>query len=202
MKKIISVLLAAVMLFTCTAAFAFAEDEAPVQDATAFNGVVDVWGSEETQDALIGYDLADVFGSKLARIVDGTAATGKIVIPDTVKFEGASYKVIAITEGAFVGCRGLESLTLPKFEGFTIVNLSGGSGITNGVFVDCDPVILVRYSGECAAIDTYALLTTDNGATYYVYDIDEDVTEGIFEIVMKIINAIKAWIFKLLGITE
>lgn len=45
--------------------------------------------------------------------VDGTAATGSLVIPESVNYQGTSYPVTRIGDSAFMGCRGLTgSLTI------------------------------------------------------------------------------------------
>lgn len=45
--------------------------------------------------------------------VDGTAATGSLVIPESVNYQGTSYPVTRIGDSAFMGCHGLTSLALP-----------------------------------------------------------------------------------------
>lgn len=46
--------------------------------------------------------------------VDGTAATGSLVIPESVNYQGTTYPVIKIDVAAFMGCNSLTSLVLPN----------------------------------------------------------------------------------------
>ena len=62
----------------------------------------------------INYDLnAD---TKEAEVIakSGSRYSGEIVIPESVEHEGATYSVTGIGEGAFYGCRGLTSVTIPN----------------------------------------------------------------------------------------
>ena len=44
----------------------------------------------------------------------GTEYSGSIVIPETVAYGGVTYSVTSIGEGAFWGCSGLTSITIPN----------------------------------------------------------------------------------------
>ena len=44
----------------------------------------------------------------------GTEYTGSIVIPKTVAYGGVTYSVTGIDMGAFGGCSGLTSVTIPN----------------------------------------------------------------------------------------
>lgn len=55
------------------------------------------------------YDLV----GKEATVVAKNTATGKLVIPQTVKYRNVSYTVVGIDENAFKGCKALKSVVLP-----------------------------------------------------------------------------------------
>ena len=46
--------------------------------------------------------------------IDGTSATGSLVIPESVTYIGTTYPVTRIGVAAFMGCNGLTSLALPN----------------------------------------------------------------------------------------
>lgn len=180
------------MAVGCCAVNAFAEDTALVYD-----NVVDVWGADA--DAGVGYDLTNVGGGRYARIVDAGAATGDITIPGFVSFDEQQYRVTAIVEGAFTDCVGLKSVTLPKFEGFTVVKLNGEPDILNGIFVNCDRTVKIYYYTEMPAVSVYLAATSDNVSSYMM-DIDPDITEDIYSYIIKIFKAVLNWFRQLLGL--
>ena len=52
---------------------------------------------------------------KQAEVTDGdNKYIGDIVIPESVEYNGVNYAVTEIGDGAFYGCRGLTSVTIPN----------------------------------------------------------------------------------------
>lgn len=62
------------------------------------------------------YNLYDnILTAEVRGHVDGTAATGSLVIPETVTYNGTDYSVTIIGDNAFSGCSGFTgSLTIPN----------------------------------------------------------------------------------------
>ena len=80
----------------------------------------------------INYDLnAKV---KQAAVVEKSSGyySGEIVIPESVEHEGAAYSVTSIGDGAFRGCDGLTSVTIPNsVTSIGWFAFSGCSGLTS-----------------------------------------------------------------------
>lgn len=79
--------------------------------------------------------------------VNGTAATGSLVIPETVTYEGTEYSVILISYHAFFGCNGLTgNLTIPNS-----VKWIGG-----GAFSGCNGLTSLTISNSIVSIGNEA----------------------------------------------
>lgn len=72
--------------------------------------------------------------------VDGTAATGSLVIPESVNYQGTSYPVTTIGTLAFRDCIGLTSITIP-----VSVDTIGGAA-----FGGCSRLTTVYYNAQKA----------------------------------------------------
>lgn len=196
MKKALSVILAVLMLSSLCVFFANAADTTALAADNTADTVVDG----------IGYDLYVLNDVAYARVIDASAATGAVEIPATVTYEDVEYTVVAIVAGAFTGCVDLVSVKVPAYTAFTVVTLENTAGILNGIFVDCNvdengnsaPVKLY-YNSEQAAIAAYTAATSDN-ITYYPYGMDEDINEGIFDIITRIWKMILDFLKSLFGI--
>lgn len=77
----------------------------------------------------IMYDL----NGKEAKVVAKNTSTGKITIPQTVKYKNATYTVTAIGPNAFKGCKTLKSVTLP----------ASVTEIGTSAFIDCKALTTV-----------------------------------------------------------
>ena len=73
----------------------------------------------------------------LVRHADGINATGELNIPETVEYQGITYTVVTIKEGAFAMCSGLTgSLTIPNT--ITVIlpyTFAGCSGLTGSLVI-------------------------------------------------------------------
>ena len=66
----------------------------------------------------INYDVLSE-SEKTAEVTSGGSYEGDITIPDTVSYNGTTYTVTSIGEGAFSGCSGLTSIAIP--DGLTTI---------------------------------------------------------------------------------
>lgn len=181
MKKIVSVVLAVIMLASFSIFFVSAADY-------AYDGQVDC-----VIDG-IGYDLSTAGGKRTARIIDASAATGDVILPEAIELDGESYQPVAVVSGAFTGCEGLKSVTLPKYDNFTFIDSEGSASITDGVFVNCgDDAIKIYYYKKQLPIGAYTTGTSDNVVGYPV-DIDPDITEDIFGTITRLVRKLLDWI--------
>ena len=65
----------------------------------------------------------------------GTEYSGSIVIPETVAYGGVTYSVTSIGEGAFWGCSGLTSITIPN----SVTTIIG-----TAYFAMCDNLVTIK----------------------------------------------------------
>ena len=58
--------------------------------------------------------------------------TGNLIIPESIEYEGLQYSVRSIDEGAFDGCSGLTSVTIPNsVTSIEVSSFDGCSGLTS-----------------------------------------------------------------------
>ena len=95
--------------------------------------------------------------------------TGDVTIPGTVVYNGKTYSVTSITNGAFSGCSGLTSVTIP--ESVTSIGAAAFSGCTgltsviipnsvttigSSAFFDCSSLPSITIPNSVTSIDRYA----------------------------------------------
>ena len=79
---------------------------------------------------------------------DGSKPTGDLVIPGSVTYGGTGYTVTTIGNGAFLGCTGLTSVTIP----------SSVKTIGDGAFRDCTGLTSVTIPEGVTTIGDYAFM--------------------------------------------
>ena len=58
----------------------------------------------------ICYDISET----TATVTQGGDYSGDLVIPESITYNNSKYSVTSIGEDAFIGCRGLTSVTIPN----------------------------------------------------------------------------------------
>ena len=95
--------------------------------------------------------------------------SGEVVIPSSITSEGQEYKVTIIGGGAFEGCNGLTSISIPNsvtsIDGYAFKNCSGLTSITipnsvtvidNDAFSGCISLTSITIPNSVTSIDDYA----------------------------------------------
>ena len=80
------------------------------------------------------------------KLIDGSAATGNISIPDSVKYEGKNYAVIEIGDSAFCGNKNIAQLTLSNSIQHIRNYAFAKSGITNTLHIPSSVVSIGDYA--------------------------------------------------------
>ena len=88
----------------------------------------------------IGYNILSS-DERTAEVING-GYSGDIVIPETIEYEGITYRVTAIGNGAFSGCPGLTSVTIGD----------GVTAIDNETFYDCNGLTSVTIGNGVTTI--------------------------------------------------
>ena len=134
--------------------------------ATLFFLLLVVAGMAEAYAQTIGdliYSLDnDNLTATVTGHVDGTAATGTLVIPESVNYEGTLYSVTSIGDSAFYNCSGFTGgLTIPNsvtsIGGFSFYGCSGLTSLTfdnsvtligSSAFLLCNGLVALYYMGD------------------------------------------------------
>lgn len=113
--------------------------------------------------------------------VDGQNATGELVIPESVEYEGNSFVVSLIGENAFSGCAGITSLTIgnsiTEIRNRAFYNCDGlvGSPVIGNsvdalywaVFAECDNITSITIPASVSWIAPIAFYGCDNLNSVY-----------------------------------
>ena len=117
----------------------------------------------------INYDL--VAKAKLATVIAKSSGkySGEVVIPESVEHEGTAYSVTSIGSGAFLGCSGLTSVTIPNSvtsigqgafrdcSGLTSVTIPNSvTSIGQSAFYGCSGLTSVTIPNSVTSIEYYA----------------------------------------------
>ena len=117
------------------------------------------------------YDLIEYNEEKYAEVARMSSGkyTGSVVISSTVTFKNVTYNVTSIGYGAFKGCSGLTSITIPNsvtsIGNYAFADCSGLTSITipnsvtyigYGAFEYCSGLTSITIPNNVTKIDQYA----------------------------------------------
>ena len=114
---------------------------------------------------------ADYKGASVIKYKNNVKYSGDIVIPETVEYEGANYNVTSIAggnifQGAFSGCNGLTSVTIPNSV----------TSIGDGAFYDCNGLTSVHITD----IASWCNIVFGDNPLYYAHHLclgEEEITD-------------------------
>ena len=86
------------------------------------------------QGKTLYYDIISDSTVEVTYYIDIDYVSGDVVIPSTVTYDGTTYSVTSIREGAFYGCSGLTLVTIPNSV----------TSISNGAFIECSGLISIN----------------------------------------------------------
>ncbi len=119
------------------------------------------------QGKTLYYDITSSNSVKVAAC--DTTANGDVVIPSSVEYNGTTYSVTSIGDGAFLDCSGLTSVTIPNSvtsignwafsdcSGLTSVSIGNSvTSIGNSVFSNCSSLTSVSIGNSVTSIGNWA----------------------------------------------
>ena len=86
------------------------------------------------QGKTLYYDIISDSTVEVTYYIDIDYVSGDVVIPSTVTYDGTTYSVTSIREGAFLSCSGLTLVTIPNSV----------TSISNGAFIECSGLISIN----------------------------------------------------------
>ena len=150
------------MLMNMTGAKAFAYDFAVPNSDGVY--ICYVWANSEKTELAVTYSSYSTYTGRYSNYY-----SGNVVIPESVIYEGNSYKVTSIGEHAFVECKNLTSVTIPnsitsiKFRAFwcctSLTSVSIPSSVTSigsDAFEGCSGLTAITISNGVISIGSGA----------------------------------------------
>ena len=86
------------------------------------------------QGKTLYYDIISDSTVEVTYYNNSNYVSGDVVIPSTVTYDGTTYSVTSIREGAFLSCSGLTLVTIPNSV----------TSISNGAFIECSGLISIN----------------------------------------------------------
>lgn len=159
-QSFITILLTVLMSMTGTKAFAY-DIAVPNSDGVY---ICYVWANSEKTELAVTYSSYSTYTGRYSNYY-----SGNVVIPESVIYEGNSYKVTSIGEHAFVECKNLTSVTIPnsitsiKFRAFwcctSLTSVSIPSSVTSigsDAFEGCSGLTAITISNGAISIGSGA----------------------------------------------
>ena len=106
--------------------------------------------------------------------------TGEVNIPSTVEYDGITYTVTSIENGAFYKCSGLTSVTIPN----SVTSIGTDENYVDGVFESCNSLTSVTIGSGVTSIGRHAFswcssltsIDLPNSLTYIAQDVFDGCT--------------------------
>lgn len=108
--------------------------------------------------------------AKTASVAKNPSASGDIVIPSIVEYDGASYAVTTIGDGAFTWCTGLTSIVIPNSV----------ESVGNRTFWNCSNLKSIELSQSITSIGDYTFSNCTSLSSFKIPDLVENIGTGAF----------------------
>lgn len=108
--------------------------------------------------------------AKTASVAKNPSASGDIVIPSIVEYDGASYAVTTIGDGAFTWCTGLTSIVIPNSV----------ESVGNRTFWNCSNLKSIELSQSITSIGDYTFSKCTSLSSFKIPDLVENIGTGAF----------------------
>ena len=120
--------------------------------------------NKQTKQAAITYE-------KASGDTPISSYSGSVTVPQTVTYNNVSYSVTSVGEGAFYGCTGLTSITLPNSI----------TEIGQGAFYRCSGLTTVTIPDNVNKIDEYTFYSCSGLTSVEIPNSVKDIVERIFQ---------------------